>query len=163
MVLYLERTQRKELIYYVFGPENSFPLNTLSTPNTVEGIVSKYPSVFNGVEKLKKFQVKIHIYPTVTPVIQPLRRLPYHTRAKVSEELDRLLELDITEPTLDEVVQRMHETKVFSKLDLKEGYHQLELKSIRGRLQLFQLKCPKEHYYMVCLTVRDKTISQMTS
>ena len=33
-------------------------LNTLSTPNTVEGIVSKYPSVFNGVEKLKNFHVK---------------------------------------------------------------------------------------------------------
>ena len=151
------------------GPENSFPVNTLSTPNTVEGIVSKYPSVFSGVGKLKNFQVKVHIDPTVTPVIQPLRRLPYHTRAKVSEELDRLLKLDIIEPvegptpwinpvvvvpkssgeirlcldmrraneaiirerfpipTLDEVVQGMHGAKVFSKLDLKEGYHQLEL------------------------------------
>ena len=47
------------------GPENSFALNTLSTPNTVEGIVSKYPSVFSGVGKLKNFQVKIHIDPTV--------------------------------------------------------------------------------------------------
>ena len=34
----------------------------------------------------------------MTPVIQPLRRLPYLTRAKVSEELDRLLKLDIIEP-----------------------------------------------------------------
>ena len=62
------------------GTENSFPLNTLSTPNTVEGVVSKYPSVFSGVGKLKKFQVKIHIDPKVTPVIQPLRfmyALPY--------------------------------------------------------------------------------------
>ena len=80
------------------GPKKSFPLNTLSTQNTVEGIVSKYPSVFSGAGKLKHFQVKIHIDPTVTPVIQPLRRLPYHTRAKVSEELDRLLKLDIIEP-----------------------------------------------------------------
>ena len=30
-------------------------------------------------------------------------------------------------PTLDEVVQGMHGAKIFSKLDLKEGYHQLEL------------------------------------
>ena len=81
------------------GPENSFPLNTLSTPNTDEGIASKYSSVFTGgVGKFKNFQVKIHIDPTVTPVIQPLRRLPYHTGAKVSEELDRLLKLDIIEP-----------------------------------------------------------------
>ena len=34
----------------------------------------------------------------MTPVIQPLRRLPFHTRAKVSEEFDRLLKLDIIEP-----------------------------------------------------------------
>ena len=30
-------------------------------------------------------------------------------------------------PTLDEVVQGMHGSKVFSELDLKERYHQLEL------------------------------------
>ena len=102
-------------------------------------------------------------------VVQPLRRLPYHTGVKLSEELDRSLKLDITEsldeptpwinpvvampknsgqihlclvmrraneaiirerfpiPTLDEVVQGMHGAKMFSKLDLKGGYHQLEL------------------------------------
>ena len=144
----------------------------MSTPNTVEGIVSKYPSVFSGVGKLKNFQVKIHIDPTVTPVIQPLRRLPYHTRAKVSEELDRLLKLDIIEPvegptpwinpvvvvpkssgeihlneaiirerfpipTLDEVVQGMHGAKVFSKLDLKEGCHQLELEEHSREITTF--------------------------
>ena len=69
------------------GPENSFPLNTLSSPNTVEGIVSKYPSVFNCVGKLKNFQVKIHIDSAVTPVIQPLRRLPYHTKLKFQKNL----------------------------------------------------------------------------
>ena len=47
---------------------------------------------------MKNFQVKIHIVLTVTPVIQPLRRLLYHTRVKVSEELDRLFKLDIIEP-----------------------------------------------------------------
>ena len=43
------------------GPDNSFPLNTLSTTNTVEGIVSKYPSVFSGVAKLKNFQRYIYV------------------------------------------------------------------------------------------------------
>ena len=33
----------------------------------------------------------------MTLVIQPLRRLPYHAKAKVSEELDRLLKLRIIE------------------------------------------------------------------
>ena len=35
--------------------------------------------------------------PLVTPVQQPIRRIPYHTKEKVSSELKRFLELDIIE------------------------------------------------------------------
>ena len=108
-----------------------------------------------------------------------MRRLPCHTRAKVSEELDKLLKLDIIEPvegpiawinpvvvipkssgdirlcldmrraneaiirerfpipTLDQVVQGMHGAKVYSKLDLKEGYHQLELEEHSREITTF--------------------------
>ena len=39
----------------------------------------------------------MHIDESVTPVQQPVRRLPYHTRKKVSKELDRLLQNDCIE------------------------------------------------------------------
>ena len=47
---------------------------------------------------------KLHIDESVTPVQQSVRHLPYHTRAKVSKEIIRLLENDcierVEEPTI---------------------------------------------------------------
>ena len=40
-------------------------------------------------------------------------------------------------PTLDEVVQGIHGAKGFSKLDLKEGYHQLELEEHSREITTF--------------------------
>ena len=40
-------------------------------------------------------------------------------------------------PTLDEVVQGMNGAKCFSKLDLKEGYHQLELEEHSREITTF--------------------------
>ena len=42
--------------------------------------------------KLKNYQLKLHIHESITPVQQPVRRLPYHTRKKVSKKITGLLE-----------------------------------------------------------------------
>ena len=34
---------------------------------------AKYPSVFQGIGKLKNYQLKLHIDPSVTPVVQKVR------------------------------------------------------------------------------------------
>ena len=139
---------------------------------TVEGsdadIREKYREVFTGVGKLKDFQLKLHIKDDVTPVAQPVRRLPFGLRAKVDEKLDELLAKDIIEevshnptewplvvvpktdgdvricvdmrransaiererhpiPTIEEVLYDLTGSTVFSKLDLKWGFHQVEL------------------------------------
>ena len=68
---------------------------------TVEGsdanIHEKYREVFTGAGKLKDFQLKLHIKDDVTPVAQPVQRLPFGLRAKVDEKLDDLLAKDIIE------------------------------------------------------------------
>ena len=141
---------------------------------TVEGsdadIREKYREVFTGVGKLKDFQLKLHVRDDVTPVAQPVRRLPFGLRAKVDEKLDELLAKDIIEevlrnstewvsplvvvpktdgdiricvdmrransaiererhpiPTIEEVLYDLNGSTVFSKLDLKWGFHQVEL------------------------------------
>ena len=141
---------------------------------TVEGsdahICEKYREVFTGVGKLKDFQLKLHIKDDVTPVAQPVRRLPFGLRAKVDEKLDELLAKDIIEevsdnptewvsplvvvpktdgdaricvdmrransaiererhpiPTIEEVLYDLNGSTVFSKLDLKCGFDQVEL------------------------------------
>ena len=128
-----------------------------------------YADVFQGIGKLKDFQLKIHVDPDVRPVAQPVRRLPFALREKVGEKLDEWETLGIIEkvdgptpwlsplvavpkpngeirlctdmrqanraierqrypiPTVDEILQDMNGSTVYSKLDLKEGFHQLEL------------------------------------
>jgi hypothetical protein len=56
-----------------------------------------YPAVFQGLGKLKNYQLKFHIDPDVRPCAQN-RRIPFNLREKVNEQLDALLKLDVIEP-----------------------------------------------------------------
>ena len=129
----------------------------------------QYPDVFEGVGKLKNKQISLDLDPTVKPVAQPYKRLPFNLREKVQDKTTELLDLGIIEPVegpapwvnpvvivpknneeirlcidmrqanqaimrrrypmpaVDEVLHTMNGSKVFSKLDLKWGYDQLEL------------------------------------
>ena len=58
---------------------------------------TKFPKVFQGLGKLKEFQLKLHIDENVQPVAQPVRRIPFSRRAKVTEKLEELLKLDVIE------------------------------------------------------------------
>ena len=66
-------------------------------PKSVQQILSNNAEVFDGIGKLKDFEVKLKVDPSVTPVSQQLRQLPYHTRKKVENELDKLEDLGIIE------------------------------------------------------------------
>jgi len=132
-------------------------------------LIAKHQAVFEGIGKLKDYQLKLHIDTEVQPVAQPLRRPAFSLREKIEKKLDELLHEDIIErvdgptpwvnpvvvvpkpngevrlcvdmrcankaiirerhpiPTIDEVLNDMQEGSVFSKLDLKWGYHQIEL------------------------------------
>lgn len=43
-------------------------------------LVNEYSDLFQGIGKLKDFQVKLHIGDTVQPVTQPNRRIPFYLR-----------------------------------------------------------------------------------
>ncbi|XP_045170892.2 uncharacterized protein K02A2.6-like [Mercenaria mercenaria] len=121
---------------------------------------------------MKDTEVKLYVDKNVQPVTQPHRRIPFHLRKQVEDELQRLEKLDIIEkvygptdwvspivvapkpksktnqiricvdmrlpnqaikrtrhiiPTIDDMIVDLSGAKVFSKLDLNQGYHQLEL------------------------------------
>ena len=57
----------------------------------------KFPKVFEGLGKLKGYQLKLHQDDTVPPVAQPLRRIPFSRRQKVTSKLKQLEELDVIE------------------------------------------------------------------
>ena len=63
----------------------------------VEGTLSEFPNICKGIGKLRDVQVHLHIDPSVKPVIQPSRRVPFALRAKVEEELERLEKSGVVE------------------------------------------------------------------
>ena len=152
------------------------PMGTLGTGdcNTVDDtfvgeLKPKYPSVFQGIGKLKGYQLKLHVDPSVTPVVQKVQRVPFSVKDKVTAKVNELLEKDIIEkiegptvwvspvvvapkpsgdirlcvdmrraneaiirerlpiPTIHEVLESLNGSGVFSKLDLRWGFHQIEL------------------------------------
>ena len=57
----------------------------------------KFPKVFEGLGKLKGYQLKFHQDDSVPPVAQPLHRIPFSRRQKVTSKLKQLEELDVIE------------------------------------------------------------------
>ena len=45
-----------------------------------------YPQVVSGLGKLKNYQLELNINDSVTPVAQPIRRIPFSRRDKVAEK-----------------------------------------------------------------------------
>ncbi|XP_021351252.1 uncharacterized protein K02A2.6-like [Mizuhopecten yessoensis] len=143
-------------------------------------LMKKYPECFTGIGKLKDYQMTIALDDTVTPVIQPLRRIPYHLRDRLESKIHELESLDIIEkveepsawvspvviipksngdirlcvdmrraneavirerypiPTVDEILQDLNQSKVFSKLDIRWAYHQIELAPESRGITTFQ-------------------------
>lgn len=142
------------------------------TTNTeVKELVQEYSDLFSGLGKLQGYQVKLHIDENVQPVAQPHRRVPFHIRKQLEEQLDKDEQQGVIEqtdgptpwvspivvapkpkqpgkirvcvdmrqanqaiqrerhltPTIKEVIADLNGAKYFSKLDLNQGYNQIEL------------------------------------
>ena len=59
----------------------------------------KYPKVhvFTGLGKLKDYKLKLHLDDSVTPVAQPIRRIPFSRRSKVIKKLEEIEKVDVIE------------------------------------------------------------------
>ena len=64
----------------------------LTAPDSVDAgvqrLVEQFPECFAGVGLLRDLQVSLHIDPSVKPVAQPVRRMPFGHRAKAKAKLD---------------------------------------------------------------------------
>ena len=62
-----------------------------------EALKKKFPTLFGGIGQLKDVTVKLHIDTSVQPVAQQPRRVPFHVRQKVEEEIKNLASKGIIE------------------------------------------------------------------
>ena len=62
-----------------------------------EELRRKYPKIFQGLGKLKGYQLKLHIDESVYPVAQPVRRIPFSRRKRLMNKLDELEKLGVIE------------------------------------------------------------------
>ena len=74
------------------------PTGTLGTGNcnTVDDTLvgelkANYLGVFQGIGKFKDYQLKLHVDPSVTPVVQKMRRVPCSVKDKVTTKVNELL------------------------------------------------------------------------
>ena len=152
--------------------KTSQELNLFQTVQQVTNLPSQeYDDLFHGLGKLKNYQIKLHIDEDIPPVAQPHRRVSFHVRKQLEEQLLHDEELGVIEritgptpwvspivvapkpkspgkirvcvdmrqankaiqrerhvtPTVKEMIGDLNGAKVFSKLDLNQGYNQLEL------------------------------------
>ena len=179
---------------------------------TPMNVSEQFPKLFaDGVGKISDIKIKLHIDPSVQPVSQRHRRIPFHVRKDVEAELDRLEKLDITEkvdgptpwvspivvvpkadggvrscidmrepnkaikrekhimPTLDDLISDLNGSKVFSKLDLSNAYHQLELDEAGRQVTTFTTHAGIRRYKRLLFGVNaaaeifQNTISEILS
>ena len=92
MVLYSATKQQQSWEFWIFMSNHI--ADNLSTH---ESLSRQYPTLFHGIGKLKGIEVKLHIDPTVQPVAQQARRIPFHLRKKVEKKLEHLEQQGIIE------------------------------------------------------------------
>ena len=52
----------------------------VQTNQCIQSLLEEHKDLFNGVGKLKDFQVKLHVSPDIMPVAQPHRQVSYSLR-----------------------------------------------------------------------------------
>ena len=147
------------------------PDNIASVNTETESILEEFKDRFEGLGKLKDFQLKLHIDETVRPVAQPARKVPFKMRNQVERKLKDLEKQDVIEkvegptpwvsplvpipkkdndvricvdmraankavqrerfpmPNIEHTLEQMNGAKVFSRLDFKSSFHQIEIES----------------------------------
>ena len=69
------------------------PVNTFLTPcgetssGHIDNLTKEYADLFQWSGRLKDFKVKLHIDETIPPCAQPHRRVPFHVRKQLEEQL----------------------------------------------------------------------------
>ncbi|KAF5281758.1 hypothetical protein FQR65_LT14553 [Abscondita terminalis] len=71
--------------------------NNINKVYDLEIIKQTYPSICNGTGNLKGTEIELYIDQSIAPVVQTNRRIPFHFRKQVEQEINNLLKENIVE------------------------------------------------------------------
>ena len=165
------------IIQFNKAPQPFQPINMIDTDvpsnskQLLQDTLKNYPENFSGLGKLRHYQVKLHIDPSVKPVAVPPRPIPYHLRERYQKAIDEMVQQDVIEehpvnepapwvsctviapkpdggvritmdaknvnnaiqsmnhpiPRQEDIKAKLAGAKVFSKVDFRKAFWQLEL------------------------------------
>ena len=72
-------------------------VHSLQVSSEVNPLLVEFEDLFHGLGLLKGQEIKFEIDPSVKPITQHLRKIPFHMRGKVENKIKQLLELDVIE------------------------------------------------------------------
>ena len=106
----------------------------------LNNLINKFKDIFEGNRTLKDFTCNIYVDKSLQLIAQRLRRFSHQMRCAIKEKLKqdwisknnrdtRTINMAIKRetypiPTLDLIIDEMHNSKVFTKLDKYEAYAQ---------------------------------------
>ena len=145
-------------------------IRTVQPSDRIREMCAKYPSVFEGIGKIKDVQVHLEVDKTIQPKVSTYHsRKPHHLRKMIADEVRKMEEQDLVEevdgptpwvvpvitvpkangslrlcldmrgtntaiqrtrhntPTLEDLVHDLNGATIFTKLDMNQAYHQIEL------------------------------------
>ena len=86
--------------HFIKGNTNTEPLIGFQTAESLGLVVImnvEYANLFQAIGKMEGVQVDLHVDRTVTPVVQPHRRVPFSVRPELEAELEKLIGDDVIE------------------------------------------------------------------
>ncbi|KRZ95944.1 Uncharacterized protein T08_1032 [Trichinella sp. T8] len=104
---------------------------------SVQDLIEEYAELFSDtLGTVKRPPVVLHTDGSIPPIQMNAMRVPFALRKRISEELDRLV--DVTEGPISNITissQHLKKERIFMKLNLVQAHQQLEVDEASAELQ----------------------------
>ena len=180
------KASQLNIVQFNRKPEVLMPIRMIKLENAelkknLQEIIASKASVFEGIGKLRNHLVKLPANPTIKPVAEPPRRIPYHLKSRIDETIADMMKQDVIEelpagkqtpwisniviapkddgniritldaknvnkallssnypiPRPEDIKAQLLGKRVFSKIDLKSAFWQLEIAEEARDLTVF--------------------------